>query len=104
VKRLLEMIPEKADVVISDMSPDISGNYSWDHARSVELCEHALKFSTKVLKEGGNFCVKMFYGDLSKNFEYSVQKLFNEVYKHHPRASRPTSSELYVIGIGFHGV
>lgn len=104
VKRLLELIPNKADVVISDMSPDISGNYSYDHARSVELCEHALKFATKVLKDGGNFCVKMFYGDLSKNFEYSVQKMFNEVYKHHPKASRPTSSELYVVGINFHGL
>jgi 23S rRNA (uridine2552-2'-O)-methyltransferase len=104
VKRLLELIPDKADVVISDMSPDISGNYSYDHARSVELCEHALKFATKVLKEGGNFCVKMFYGDMSKNFEYSVQKMFNEVYKHHPKASRPTSSELYVVGINFHGL
>ena len=104
VKRLLELIPEKADVVISDMSPDISGNYSYDHARSVELCEFALKFALKVLKEGGNFCVKMFYGDMSKNFEYSVEKMFNEVYKHHPKASRPTSSELYVVGLGFHGV
>ena len=104
VSRLLDMIPDKADVVISDMSPDISGNYSYDHARSVELCEHALKFSTKVLREGGNICVKMFYGDMSKGFVYSVEKMFNEVYKHHPKASRPTSSELYVVGLGFHGV
>jgi 23S rRNA (uridine2552-2'-O)-methyltransferase len=103
VKRLLELIPDKADVVISDMSPDISGNYSYDHARSVELCEHALKFATKVLKEGGNFCVKMFYGDMSKDFERSVEKVFGEVYKHHPKASRATSSELYVVGIGFRG-
>lgn len=104
VSRLLDMIPDKADVVISDMSPDISGNYSYDHARSVELCEHALKFSTRVLREGGNICVKMFYGDMSKDFVYSVEKMFNEVYKHHPKASRPTSSELYVVGLGFHGV
>jgi 23S rRNA (uridine2552-2'-O)-methyltransferase len=104
VNRLLELIPDKADVVISDMSPDISGAYSYDHARSVELCEHALKFATKVLKDGGNFCVKMFYGDMSKNFVYSVERMFNETYKHHPKASRPTSSELYVIGIGFHGL
>jgi 23S rRNA U2552 (ribose-2'-O)-methylase RlmE/FtsJ len=41
---------------------------------------------------------------MSKNFEYSVQKMFNETYKHHPKASRPTSSELYVVGIGFHGL
>ena len=103
VGKLLEMVPDKADVVISDMSPDISGNYSYDHARSVELCEHALKFASKVLRGGGNFCVKMFYGDLSKNFVRLVGKSFAEVYTHHPKASRPTSSELYVVGIGFRG-
>jgi 23S rRNA (uridine2552-2'-O)-methyltransferase len=103
IRRLLEMIPDKADVVISDMSPDISGNYSYDHARSVELCEHALRFASKVLCEGGNFCVKMFYGDMSKNFVRLVEKSFAEVYTHHPKASRPTSSELYVVGLGFRG-
>jgi len=104
VRRLLGLIPDKADVVISDMSPDISGNYSYDHARSVELCEHALRFASKVLRGDGNFCVKMFYGDLSKNFVRLVEKSFAEVYTHHPRASRPTSSELYVVGIGFKGL
>ena len=99
-RRLLELIPDKADVVISDMSPDISGNYSYDHARSLELCEHALRFASRVLREGGNFCVKMFYGDMSKNFVRLVEKSFAEVYAHHPKASRPTSSELYVVGIG----
>ncbi|HJX04633.1 MAG TPA: RlmE family RNA methyltransferase [Thermoplasmata archaeon] len=103
VSKLLEMIPDKADVVISDMSPDISGNYSYDHARSVELCEHALRFASSVLREGGNFCVKMFYGDMSKNFVRLVERSFAEVYTHHPKASRPTSSELYVVGIGFRG-
>lgn len=103
VRRLLEMIPEKADVVISDMSPDISGNYSYDHARSVELCEHALSFATRVLREGGNFCAKMFYGDMSKAFVKAVENRFREVYTHHPKASRPTSSELYVVGIGLRG-
>jgi 23S rRNA (uridine2552-2'-O)-methyltransferase len=103
VSRLLDMIPDKADVVISDMSPDISGNYSYDHARSVELCEHALRFASSILRAGGNFCVKMFYGDMSKNFVRLVEKSFAEVYTHHPKASRPTSSELYVVGIGFRG-
>ena len=100
-RRLLDLIPDKADVVISDMSPDISGNYSYDHARSVELCEHALKFASRVLREGGNFCVKMFYGDMSKDLVRLVEKSFAEVYTHHPKASRSTSSELYVVGIGF---
>ncbi|MEM2892139.1 MAG: RlmE family RNA methyltransferase [Thermoplasmata archaeon] len=103
VERLLRAMPDKADVVISDMSPDISGNYSYDHARSVELCEHALKFARKVLRKGGNFCVKMFYGDLSKQYVRTVGEYFEQVYMHHPKASRPSSSEMYVIGLGFRG-
>lgn len=103
VRRLLELVPEGADVVISDMSPDISGNYPYDHARSVELCEHALKFASRVLREGGNFAVKMFYGDMSRSFFESVKGQFEEAYMHHPKASRSTSSEMYVVGIGFAG-
>lgn len=103
VARLLQVIPDGADVVISDMSPDISGNYPYDHARSVELCEHALKFAIKVLREGGNFVVKMFYGDLSPAFVGLVKKQFGEVHVHHPKASRETSSELYVVGLEFRG-
>jgi 23S rRNA (uridine2552-2'-O)-methyltransferase len=103
VSRLLEVIPNGADVVISDMSPDISGNYPYDHARSIELCEHALKFAAKVLKEGGNLVVKMFYGDMSKGYVDLVRRHFDEVHVHHPRASRSTSSELYVVGLDFLG-
>jgi len=103
VARVMEMVPDGADVVISDMSPNISGNYPYDHARSIELCEHALGFAARVLKDGGNFVVKMFYGDMSKGYVSSVEKLFQEVYVNHPKASRSTSSEMYVIGIGFRG-
>jgi 23S rRNA (uridine2552-2'-O)-methyltransferase len=89
------------DVVISDMSPDISGNYPYDHARSVELCEHAFSFARKVLKPGGNFVVKMFFGDMSKGFIGNVRHSFEEAHVHHPKASRPTSTEVYVVGLGF---
>jgi len=103
VARLLEVVPDGANVVISDMSPDISGNYPYDHARSIELCEHALNFATKVLKEGGNFAVKMFYGDMSKGYVDQVKNHFDEVHVQHPKASRSTSSELYVVGLDFLG-
>lgn len=103
VARLLEVIPDGANVVISDMSPDISGNYPYDHARSIELCEHALNFAAKVLMEGGNLVVKMFYGDMSKEYVDHVRDHFDEVHVHHPKASRSTSSELYVVGLDFLG-
>lgn len=101
ISRLLETVPEGVDVVISDMSPDISGNYPYDHARSVELCEHALNFARKVLKPGGNFVVKMFFGDMSKGYVRNIQDNFEEAHVHHPKASRPTSSEVYIVGLGY---
>jgi len=100
VQRVLHLVPEGADVVLSDMSPNISGNYSYDHARSVELCEHALAFALKVLKPGGNFVAKMFSGDMAKPFNDAVRRRFDEFHTNHPKASRPTSSEVYVIGLG----
>ncbi len=100
VNKLLDVVPEGVDVVISDMSPDISGNYPYDHARSVELCEHALSFARRVLKPGGNFVVKMFFGDMSKDFVRKVRSGFEEAHVHHPRASRATSTEVYVVGLG----
>jgi 23S rRNA (uridine2552-2'-O)-methyltransferase len=101
VDKVLAMVPDGADVVLSDMSPNISGNYPYDHARSVDLCEHALKFASRVLRDGGNFIVKMFYGDMSKAYVSSVRRAFDEVHVTHPPASRSTSSEVYVIALGY---
>ena len=103
VARLLEHIPQGADVVLSDMAPNISGNYTYDHARSIDLCEHALGFASQVLKEGGNFVTKVFYGDMTKGLVSMTRRSFDEVHVTHPKATRSTSSEVYVVGIGFNG-
>lgn len=100
VAKVLSLTPDGADVVLSDMSPNISGNYPYDHARSIDLCEHALGFASRVLKPGGNFVVKMFYGDMSGRYVSAVRGRFAEVYVTHPPASRSTSSEVYVIALG----
>lgn len=91
------------DVVISDMSPDISGNYSVDHARCVELCEHALNFAQNNLKVTGNFLTKIFQGDLFDEYLEKVKKNFRFVKAHSPKASRDTSSEIYIVAKGFYG-
>jgi len=101
VDRVLGLLPEGVDVVISDMSPDISGNYPYDHARSIELCEHALRFAEEVLKDGGNFLCKMFSGDMSKGFVGRVRRAFDETHVERPRASRSSSSEVYVVGLEY---
>jgi len=102
VTKVLEALGgQKADCVISDMSPDISGNYSIDHARSIELCETALEFAKKCLRFKGNFVVKVFQGDMLGGFLGRAKGQFHKCRAYRPAASRPQSSELYVVGKGF---
>lgn len=88
---------KKADVVISDMSPDISGNYSVDHARSIYLSEQALITAETLLKPDGNFVCKVFSGEDLQIFIQKVSEKFKTVKRFSPGASRKTSSEIYII-------
>jgi len=101
VEAILALLGGAADVVISDMAPNISGNYSLDHACSIELCEYALEFAKQSLREGGTLVVKIFEGDLYGEYLAKLKKNFRSVKGHCPSASRPSSSEIYVIAKGF---
>lgn len=103
VNELFSQIGGKVDVVLSDMSPHISGSYSMDHARSVDLCHHGLTFAAKVLKKRGCMVMKIFQGDLMQDFLAEVRKHFGDVRLHGPKASRSSSSEIYIIAKGFLG-
>jgi 23S rRNA (uridine2552-2'-O)-methyltransferase len=103
VEELKELLGRKADVVLSDMSPNISGSYSMDHARSVDLCSHALNFARQTLRPGGSLIMKMFEGDMINDFLVDVRKSFSSVRLHAPKASRACSSEIYIIAKGFKG-
>ncbi len=99
----ITIIAGEVDVVISDMAPDITGNYSMDHARSVYLAQQALEFCHKTLKKGGNFVVKVFQGEDFEDYLEQVNSLFDFSKGHSPQASRESSSEMYVIGKGYVG-
>ncbi len=92
-----------ADVVLSDMAPDMSGTYSLDHARSIHLCRQALAFASTALRPGGTFLVKAFEGDLYPDFLDALRESFQTVKAHRPVASRKQSSEVYVVCQGFRG-
>lgn len=92
---------DRFDLVLSDMSPRISGAYATDHARSVELARAALALSREVLRPGGAFVAKVFAGDLLDELERSMRDEFARVARTKPPASRAQSSEVYVLGFGF---
>ncbi len=103
MRELRRLLGGKADIVISDMAPNISGAYSTDHARSVELCEYCLAAADSMLREGGRLIMKVFQGDLMNGLRLDTERRFDNVKVHSPDASRKTSSELYIIADGFRG-
>ncbi len=96
-----EFLPRSADVVISDVSPNISGIWELDHARQIDLARRSLQIAASVLRRGGNFFVKVFQGDMLKDFVEEVSQYFSLVKSFKPKASRAKSAELYVLGMGF---
>ncbi len=104
VEKIRENLGDReVSVVISDMSPNISGAYSTDHARSIYLAELALRFAVENLKKGGVFVVKIFEGDMLGDYIKEAKKHFGMVKLHSPKASRSSSSEIYLIAKGFKG-
>ncbi|WML89976.1 23S rRNA (uridine(2552)-2'-O)-methyltransferase RlmE [Thiothrix lacustris] len=92
---------ERADLVISDMAPNMSGVDAVDQPRAVHLCELALDMVRQVLKPGGAFLVKLFQGEGSEAFIRDVRSSFKTVKIRKPAASRPRSREVYVLAQGF---
>lgn len=92
---------KSASVVLSDMAPNISGNYSVDHARSIHLSNQALKTAEHVLCSGGSFVCKVFMGESLKDFVDSVKESFDKVKQFSPIASRKSSSEQYIIASSY---
>lgn len=95
------MSGRNAHVVLSDMSPDISGNYSVDQARSAWLCECALHAATQLLQSNGHFICKIFEGEDTAAFLKKVKQHFQIVKTYSPEASRKSSSEVYIIAKSF---
>ena len=98
---LLEKFGGKADVVLSDMAPNITGSYATDHARSINLCMFAVNVCDRILKKNGKMVMKVFMGDMFPTLKKELETRFQSVKVHSPDASRPTSSEVYVISKGF---
>jgi 23S rRNA (uridine2552-2'-O)-methyltransferase len=96
-----EIQGSKVDCVISDMSPDISGNYDMDQARSVYLCMMAFKTCELFLKKSGHFTCKVFEGKDLNEFLNEISDDFQRIKRFNPKASRKSSSEIYIVAKNF---
>ena len=102
ILKIIKIVGENGvDVILSDMSPNISGNYSIDHANSIHLCKQSLNLADKILKDNGNFLCKLFMGEEFDDFIKIFKNRFKNVKLYSPPASRKSSSEIYIIGRNF---
>ena len=90
----------KLDLVVSDLSPNLSGVEAADQARSVHLGELALEFATAWLQPGGDLVVKAFQGEGFAEFRRAMEEQFAKVYVRKPQASRDRSREVYLVAKG----
>ncbi len=98
VEAILEALGgERADLVMSDMAPNLSGNKAVDQPRSMYLVELALDLCREVLKPGGDLVCKLFQGEGSDAFIAEARRQFDKVRVMKPEASRPGSREVYLV-------
>ena len=88
---------ERADLVMSDMAPNISGNKVVDQPRAMYLAELAFDLAKRTLKPDGSFICKLFQGEGTDAFIAEARKVFGTVKIVKPKASRASSSEIYLV-------
>ncbi len=90
----------RADIVLSDISPNLSGIPNVDQARLLELALAAIELCAKVLKRDGVFVVKAFHGEAFEELRQRLEAVFQKVKVVKPSASRGESAETYVVARG----
>ena len=101
LSKIEEILGSKADVVLSDLAPNVSGVWDIDHARQISLSTIALQFTQRLLRIGGSSVFKVFEGDMLKEFRSELDRNFGKVFLSKTSASRQESSELYIICLNF---
>ena len=103
LKKISDNLPRRADVLLSDASPHVTGNWSLDQARQVFLAEKSLEACRELLRLGGSSVLKAFQGSDYQQLLSKVRSAFRSVEVAKPSASRRASAEVYLICRGFLG-
>ncbi|MGQ0376644.1 MAG: RlmE family RNA methyltransferase [Nitrososphaerota archaeon] len=101
VDEIISYFERKVDAVICDISPQVIGKWSVDHARQISLNYSCAKIMDKVLAHKGNAVFKVFDGEYSNEFRDYLKKKFVKIKLTKPKASRKPSSELYYVCLGY---
>lgn len=100
-EKILEELQGPASAVLSDLAPSIIGSWDVDHARQVSLARRAVEIAERVLDHRGNVLIKLFHGPELRRLQEDTGPLFEKSRLLKPKASRPESSEVYLLGLHF---
>lgn len=100
---IISYFGRKVNAVICDLSPQVTGNWTVDHAKQISLNYSAVKIMEQLLTNKGNAIFKVFDGEYSNEFRDYLKKKFFKVKITKPLASRKASSELYYVCLGYQG-
>ena len=96
LKKIKDFLP--FDLVLSDMAPNISGIKERDNALMIDLVDNVLLMVDKFLKKEGSVLIKVFQGESLDYTRTALKKRFAKIKISKPKASRPNSNEIYIIG------
>lgn len=91
---------QQADLVISDMAPNLSGMKAVDLPKSVDLVELAIHCADDFLVSGGHFLAKAFEGEGIDTLRREIRRRYEKQVNIKPKASRGRSKEIYLLGLG----
>jgi len=100
---ILRRLPRRPNVILSDISPNLSGIWGVDHTRQLDLAYITLGLAEGLLEAGGNMLVKVFQGEFFKRYLEDVRTRFEGVRTLKPQASRKESAEMYILALDFKG-
>jgi 23S rRNA (uridine2552-2'-O)-methyltransferase len=95
---------KKVNVVLSDIAPNISGIWQIDHSRQIDLTMNIINLFSKILVPKGSCILKIFEGELSNIVVNKMREMFTKVKIVKPSASRKSSSEFYIVAIGYSNI
>lgn len=103
LEELLALTGGAVDTLVSDLAPKFTGIHDLDQARQVDLARAAVNAAPAILRRGGSMIVKVIMGSEFESFLRETRGRFAQVRIIKPKASRESSTEIYLVCRGFHG-
>ena len=95
-QKIFSFFNHKADLVLSDMAANTTGNKELDSYRTGELCINAMNLAIKILNKQGAFVSKLFMGSIFDEINGKAKNHFKNVVKYKPISSKKESKEIYI--------